>query len=123
MIAPSKLGRFVSHEGFSWQTSQEAAPTDFDATDETLVRRLREMGLVRPEVNDAEIVETFRAARTEHAAGGYSHFNSPDERVRVFLQPYLTRKGRKWAEPLKSLELPDDDTEKAAHSWWQFWKR
>jgi len=122
-IAPSKLGRFVVQEGFSWPTNQLAAPREFGTADETLVRRLRETGLVRPEATDGEVAETFRAARSEHAAGGYSPFNSPNERVRVFLEPYLTKKGREWAEPLKSLDLPDDDSGREALSWWKFWKR
>jgi hypothetical protein len=120
-IAPSKLGRFVCDEGFRWPTN-ESAPLDFSAADEILVRRLRAIGVVRPEVSDGDIAETFRAARREHAAHGYSFFNSPHERVRVFLQPYLTRKGRAWAEPLTSLNLPDDDSEAEARSWWKFWK-
>lgn len=109
-IAPSKLGRFVAQEGFSWPTSEAAAPRDFGAADETLVRGLRERGLVRPGATDDEVAETFRAARREHAAGGYSPYNSPEERVRVFLEPHLTPKGRQWAEPLRSLRLPDDDS-------------
>jgi hypothetical protein len=104
-IAPSKLGRFVVQEGFSWPT-HHAAPRDWDAADETLVRRLREADLIRPETTDDEVAETLRTARAEHAAGGYSPFNSPHERVRVFLERYLTPKGRKWAEPFKSLHLP-----------------
>ncbi len=107
-IAPSKLGRFVAREGFSRPESESASPGDCSASDDTLVRRLREMGLIRSEVTDAEVTETFQAARREHAAGGYSPFNSPNERVRVFLLPYVTEKGARWAEPLKSLNLPDD---------------
>ena len=90
-IAPSKLGRLVHREG---------------ASDERLLRRLRELRLVRPDATDADVVATFQAARDEHAAGGYSPFNSPHERVRVFLGPFLTGKGRRWAVPLKSLEQP-----------------
>lgn len=116
-IAPSKLGRFVVQEGFSWPTNQSAAQRDFGVADEILVHRLRKTALVRPEVTDREVAEAFRAARSEHVAGDYSEFNSPNERVRVFLAPYLTKKGRAWAEPLTSLGLPDDD------SWWKFWKR
>jgi hypothetical protein len=122
-IAPSKLGRFLVQEGFTWPTDESADPRDFGIADESLVRRLRETGLVRPEATDSEIAETFRAARTEHAAGGHSPFNSPNERLRVFLEPYLTKKGREWAVPLKSLDLPDDDSGEEAHPWWKFWKR
>lgn len=111
-IAPSKLGRFVVQEGFSWPTSRSASPSNASASDDRLVRRLREKGLVRADVTDAAIMETFQKARREHAADGYSLFNSPEERVRVFLEPYLTRKGGRWAEPLRSLR-----------PWWQFWKR
>jgi hypothetical protein len=96
-IAPSKLGRLV-YEEFG---------NEKDASDDRLLTRLRNCGLVRPDATDAEVLATFRAARDEHAAGGYSHFNSPHERVRVFLEPYLTDKGKLWAEPIKSLQLPD----------------
>ena len=123
MIAPSKLGIFVVREGFSWPANQLAVPREFGTADETVVRRLRETGLVRPEATDGEVADTLRAARSEHAAGGYSPFNSPNERVRVFLKPYLTNKGREWAEPFKSLDLPDGDSGREAPSWWRFWKR
>jgi hypothetical protein len=123
-IAPSKLGRFVTRQGFSWPREESAVPGDSGDADEALVSCLRETGLVRPDATNGEIAETFRAARSEHAAGGYSPFNSPEERVRVFLEPYLTPKGRRWAEPLKSLDLPDDDSGRAASpSRWRFWKR
>lgn len=92
-IAPSKLGVFVLREGIS---------------DDVLLHRLREVGLVRADAADADVKDAFLAARQEHAAGGYSSFNSPHERVRVFLEPYLTDKGKKWAEPLESLDLPDE---------------
>ena len=87
-IAPSKLGSLVAAEGSS---------------DDRLLRRLRELRLVRPDVTDADVVATFQAARDEDAAGGYSPFNSPHERVRVFLAPFLTAKGRRWAVPLQSV--------------------
>jgi hypothetical protein len=114
-IAPSKLGKFVLQEGFSWPTSESASPKDYSASDDSLVRRLRETGLVRADVTDAEVGETFQAARREHAAGGYSPFNSPQERVRVFLKPHLAAKGRRWAVPLDSLH--------ETRAWWKFWKR
>ena len=130
-IAPSKLGRFVLGEGFSWPTSESASPTDYGASDRILVRRLRETGLVRAEVSDADVTDTLQGARREHARGGYSTYNSPHERVRVFLLPYLTEKGRRWAVPLQSLELPDDDViaestaskDNATRPWWRFWQR
>ena len=122
-IAPSKLGRLVVQEGFSWPTDQQGAPCDLAAADESLVRRLRETGLIRPDATDAEVAATFQAARSEHATGDYSPFNSPNERARVFLAPYLTKKGRQWAEPLRSLNLPDDDSERQVVSQWKFWKR
>lgn len=52
-IAPSKLGRVVSEL--------------FDS-DEALVRRLRETGLVKADVSDADIRATFQKARAEHAS-------------------------------------------------------
>ena len=87
-IAPSKLGMLVLGEGSSG---------------DRLLRRLRQLRLVRPDVTDADVVATFQAARDEDAASGYSPFNSPHERVRVFLAPFLTAKGRRWAVPLESL--------------------
>lgn len=122
-IAASKLGNFVVDEGFSWPTNQLTPPREFDAADAILVRRLRETGLVRPDASDDQVAKTFRAARNEHAANGYSMFNSPNERVRVFLTPYLTKKGRAWAVPLRSLDLPDDYSGKSRLSWWKFWER
>lgn len=71
-IAPSKLGRFVDQEGFSWPTNQLAAPRDFGAADETPVRRLRETGLVRPEATDSAVAETFRAQFGGHRAARVS---------------------------------------------------
>jgi len=94
-IAPSKLGRFVSRE---WNS------------DDALLRSLRDAGLVRPDVPDDKLMAEFKRARQEDAAlsEGQRPFNSPEERVRVFLEPYLTDKGRRWAVPLDSLDLPDD---------------
>jgi len=93
-IAPSKLGVFISK---NW------------SSDASLLRSLRKAGLVKPDVADDELMAVFRRAREEHAALPEDRrgYNSPNERVRVFLDPYLTDKGRKWAEPLKSLDLPD----------------
>lgn len=142
-IAPSKLGFFVAREGFSWPTRQAAATQDVGTVDEVIVRRLRETGLVRPDATDSEIAKTFQLARNEHMALEYSEFNSPHERVRVFLAPYLTPKGQRWAEPLRSLDLNDDDSEppaplppfresldspdaesgRHAFPWWMFWRR
>jgi len=105
MIAPSKLGRLVARE---WQS------------DDGLVRRLREEGLVRAGVSDDDVKATFRRAREEHSAlpSGNREFNSPNERVRVFLAPFLTGKGEQWAVPLESLDLPDDD---GVRPWWKLW--
>jgi hypothetical protein len=106
-IAPSKLGRVVSER---WDS------------DEALLRRLRQAGLVKKDVSDTDLRATFQRAREEHAALAPRNrdFNSPNERVRVFLGPFLSRKGRQWAEPLKSLELPDDDMGTRSR-WWKFW--
>jgi hypothetical protein len=98
-IAPSRLGRLIADE---WRS------------EETLVRKLRESGLVKRSVSDSQIKDTFNRAREEHARidEGMRMFNSPNERVRVFLGPLLTRKGRRWAVPLTSLAPP----------WWKFWE-
>lgn len=95
-IAPSKLGRLIYRE---WHS------------DDALVLRLRESYLVREDASDDDLQAVFRKAREEHSALplGRRKFNSPNERVRVFLAPFLTSKGVEWAVPLKSLELPDDD--------------
>jgi hypothetical protein len=97
-IAPSKLGRLISDE---WKS------------EDTLVRKLRAAGLVKRGVSDAQLKETLRRAREEHEQIHENDrlFNSPNERVRVFLHPYLTWKGRRWAIPIASLEPP----------WWRFW--
>src|SRR4030095_12800698 len=65
-IAPSKLGRFVLEEGFSWPKSESASPTDYTASDRILVRRLRENGVGRARASDADVTETFpsRTPRT-----------------------------------------------------------
>jgi hypothetical protein len=111
-IAPSKLGRLVAQE---WPS------------DQALLRRLRETGLVTEDTPDGDLRATFLKAREEHAALslGDRPFNSPNERVRVFLAPYLSKKGRAWAVPLKSLELPEDDVRSpspARSPWWKVWR-
>ena len=95
-IAPSRLGELVARELHS---------------DDALIRRLRETGLVRDDASDADLRATFRRAREEHSAlpPGEREYNSPNERVRVFLAPFLSEKGRDWAVPLKSLEPAADD--------------
>jgi hypothetical protein len=94
-IAPSKLGQLVSRE---W------------GSDDALLRSLRGVGLVRSDASDSDIAATFARARQEHSAlpPGVREFNSPHERARVFLEPYLTAKGRAWAVPLDSLRLADE---------------
>jgi hypothetical protein len=94
-IAPSKLGHFVARQ--------------FWNSDDALLRELRAAGLVRPDVSDQELTAVFTRARQEHESYPEEDraFNSPQERVRVFLEPYLSDKGRRWAVPLDSLELPD----------------
>ena len=71
---------------------------------------VHEVGLVSSDASDNELTAVFRKARDEHLAipEGARAFNSPHERVRVFLEPYLTDKGRHWAVPLDSLDLPDE---------------
>ncbi|MGB9362394.1 MAG: hypothetical protein WCA99_12360 [Candidatus Sulfotelmatobacter sp.] len=97
MIAPSKLGRLVSQE---WPS------------DDALLLKLRRLGLVKREVSDEDLKGTFIRARQEDSAlpPSLRQFNSPNERVRVFLGPFLSRKGTRWAVPLLSLE-----------PWWKFW--
>ena len=96
-IAPSKLGRLVAQE---W------------GSEDTVVRRLREAGLVVRSVSDDLLKAALRRAVEEDSGlpPGEREFNSPNERARVFLEPFLTRKGRRWAVPLRSLE-----------PWWRFW--
>ena len=93
-IAPSKLGRLVATY---WHSA------------DAIIRELRAKGLIRPDVGDQEVIATVVHARDEHAKldEGTREFNSPNERVRVFLAPYLTAEGRRWAVPLDSLKLPD----------------
>jgi hypothetical protein len=99
-IAPSKLGRLIASE---WQS------------DEGIIRRLRENALVAVDVADSALLAAVTKARKEHIALD-NPFNSPNERVRVFLNPYLTEKGQRWAVPLDSLNEPDDDASGAGDS-------
>ena len=98
-IAPSKLGRLISDR---WNS------------EDALVRTLRAKRLVKQRVSDNEMQSTFTRAREEHARldEGTQMFNSPNERVRVYLGPLLTWKGQRWAVPLASLNPP----------WWKFWE-
>jgi hypothetical protein len=96
MIAPSKLGGLVAQAWLS---------------DDVLLLKLRQLRLVRCEVSDEDLHGAFRRARAEDSAlaPGLRELNSPNERVRVFIGPFLTRKGARWAAPLRSLE-----------PWWKF---
>lgn len=103
-IAPSRLGRLVQQ---------------YWASDDMLVRQLRELRLVAAETRDDDLKSAFARARQEHAEypEGMQSFTSPNERVRVFLEPYLTRRGRRWAVPLKSLQSMQEP-------WWiRFFRR
>ena len=94
MIKPTMLGEFVCREWHGrWH---EPTASDSDAR---LLRRLREEDLVRSDVSDADLIAVFVKARQEHLDDGVSEFNSPWERVRVFLDPYLSKKGESWAGP------------------------
>jgi hypothetical protein len=99
-IASSKLGHLV--RGVEWIASPDE-----------VIRRLRDAALLKPEATDGEIASVLKAAADEHIAldQDEQQWNTPSERVRFFLAPYLSDKGRAWAEPLKSLDLPDDQVE------------
>ena len=89
-IASSKLGKLVA-EGLLAGDSH---------ADKAIVRRLREAALVVPEAREEDLIAVFEKARQEHLAFGEGrHYNSPHERVRVFLGPYLSDKGKAWAMP------------------------
>jgi hypothetical protein len=94
-IAPSKLGHLLAEE---WDS------------EDRLIRRLRAAGLVRVDASDDDLRASVTRARVEHEALSPErrHYNSPHERARVFLAPFLTDKGTTWAAPLTSLKLPDD---------------
>lgn len=98
-IAPSRLGRLIRER--IW------------GADADLLRHLRIAGLIRRGVPDGEVIAVFEMAREEHRElpEDVQAFNSPEERTRVFLEPYLSSKGKKWAVPLDSLKPP----------WWKFW--
>jgi hypothetical protein len=102
-IAASKLGRFVLLEGSGRFVLLEGS------LDAALAQRLK-AGLVRLDVADDSLIVIFWRAREEHFAipEDDRDFNSPHERVRFWLDPYLSEKGRQWAAPLKSLYLPDE---------------
>jgi hypothetical protein len=122
-IAPSKLGRLVA---------------DCWSSEEAYVRGLRGAGLIRQDVSDEDLLLALEAARREDEAlpEGQRLCNSPNERVRVFLGPYLSTKGQEWAVPLDSLDIPDDQQVVVAagsdvssmpqpaairRPWWRFW--
>jgi CheY-like chemotaxis protein len=80
----SKLGRFVEGCWHSWYA---------------FVHGLRENGLVEPDVADEDLLAALETARREHAnlPERLQLFNSVSERVRFFLSPYLSEKGRQWS--------------------------
>jgi hypothetical protein len=104
-IAPSRLGQLVNRE---WHSET------------ALLQALRKNRLVRAAISEEQLYAAFKRAREEHAAlpPGQREFNSPNERVRVFLGPFLTFKGRRWAVPLRSLDLRNSDDRRP---WWKFW--
>jgi len=81
---------------------------------------LRQQRLVRADVSDEDLEAAVNRALIEDATlpSGQRECNSPNERVRVFLEPFLTARGRLWAEPLRSLRLADGDARKP---WWKVW--
>ena len=89
-IAPSRLGDLVLQAGSSR---------------EEFIRCLRQERLVREGSTDDELWAAFLRAHEENEALGpeLRMYNTVHERVRVFLAPYLTLKGRRWAVPLESL--------------------
>jgi hypothetical protein len=101
MIAPSKLGDLVARY---WRDHD-------DSGDAPLMSQLRSRQLVRDDVGDKQVRAAFERARAEDAALADADrpYNSPEERVRVFLEPYLTLKGRRWAVPLDSLHIRDGE--------------
>ncbi len=122
-IAPSKLGRLVAE---CW------------SSEDAFIRGLRGAGLIKQGVSDEDIVSALKTARQEDEAlpEGQREYNSPHERVRVFLGPYLSTKGQQWAVPLDSLKIRDDlqpvvapdsavssTSQPAANRkpWWRFW--
>jgi hypothetical protein len=113
------VGTYVSGAG----SAHEIHEVDLSARDRVVrsVPALQEPGhyLVLPAHGTSS-----RAAESVAEVYGPTGVSVPEERVRAFLEPYLTPKGQRWAEPLRSLELPDDDSGgAAAPSRWKFWKR
>jgi hypothetical protein len=109
-IAPSKLGRFI-RDSFLEPLASGAV----------LLRKLREVGLVKPDAPDDELEAEFERIRMTEKKGRRASAvsgRSPRPRVRghgvdpeylrVWLAPYLSDKGRAWAVPLASLDLPDE---------------
>jgi len=109
-IAPSKLGRVIAECMYSGGNA--------------LVYRLRQDDLVRADASNENLIAALDKALEEHAAiaEGVRAFNSPNERVRVFLEPYLNTKGKRWAVPLESLKIPDGEPELGERGpWWRSW--
>lgn len=104
-IPDVQVGRPHGDCGFdTWSVRQP--PFEFAGS---FLAALRNAGLVEPSASDEDVKHTLQRAKDEHAQipEPMQVFNTPRERVRVFLGPYLTPKGRLWAEPLVSLELSD----------------
>jgi hypothetical protein len=76
-------------------------------SDVGLVQQLRESRLVREDASDEDLRATFKMARDE------------------VLTPFLSDRGSRWAVPLDSLNLPDDDAQPSQSGnrspWWKFW--
>lgn len=71
-------------------------------SDDALLLKLRQLRAVRCEVSDEDLKGAFGRAREEDSAlpPSLREFNSPNERVRVFLGQFSTRKCARRAVPL-----------------------
>lgn len=96
-IAPSKLGGLVLKTVGRVEGSDAAA----------LFSALKQRGLLVEGVRVGDIVPLL--AKVQAEPNYHDPFNSPEERLREHLRPFLSPKGLTWAEPLSSLDLPDED--------------
>ena len=99
-----------SHGAESLRHARSRAFREEGTSDDRLILRLRELGLIKQDVSNLDLIAVFEMARSEHAAlpAEMQSFNSPHERVRVFLAPHLSAKGLRWAVPLESLKIRDE---------------